>query len=174
MMGSLQQSVWTKGMGFPAKGYGNNSGFVSEVKFWNMKPCKASPVEGSLVTGKPSSLSFSVPEIGGNWYFLFHLKLLRVLLYSIGSFSLYLWVFDLIRYFCSSLIFGMAGCWNWPSVYFNNQVMYVCIWDSRVEQISFTIINSSGLWNVCFYLIFSVLMFSILSWFKYTGNWMYG
>lgn len=66
MMGSLQQSVWTKGMGFPAKGYGNNSGFVSEVKFWNMKPCKASPVEGSLVTGKPSSLSFSVPEIGGN------------------------------------------------------------------------------------------------------------
>ena len=66
MMGSLQQSVWTKGMNFPAKGYGSNNGFVPEVKFCNMKPCKASPVEGSLVTGKPSSLSFSVPEIGGD------------------------------------------------------------------------------------------------------------
>ncbi|QCD77921.1 glycine hydroxymethyltransferase [Vigna unguiculata] len=66
MMGSLQQSVWTKGMNFPAKEYGSNYGFVAEVKFCNMKPCKASPVEGSLVTGKPSSLSFSVPEIGGD------------------------------------------------------------------------------------------------------------
>jgi len=66
MMGTLQQSVWTKGMNFPAKGYGSTYGFVPEVKFCNMKPCKASPVEGSLVTGKPSSLSYSVPEIGGN------------------------------------------------------------------------------------------------------------
>ncbi|KAG2391623.1 uncharacterized protein HKW66_Vig0126160 [Vigna angularis] len=52
IMGSLQQFVWTKGMGFPTKGYGNNYGFVFEVKFRNMKPCKASPVEGSLVMGR--------------------------------------------------------------------------------------------------------------------------
>nr|KYP62897.1 hypothetical protein KK1_017457 [Cajanus cajan] len=65
MMGSLQQSVWTKGMDFPPKGCGNN-GFLPQVKFCNMKSCKASHVEGSLVTGKPSSLSFSVPKIGGD------------------------------------------------------------------------------------------------------------
>lgn len=65
MMGSLQQSVWTKGMDFPPKGCGNN-GFLPQVKFCNMNSCKASHVEGSLVTGKPSSLSFSVPKIGGD------------------------------------------------------------------------------------------------------------
>ncbi|KAJ1377928.1 Serine hydroxymethyltransferase [Sesbania bispinosa] len=64
-MGSLQQPVWTKGQSFPAKGYGSN-GFIPQVKLYNLKPCKASHVEGSLVTGTPSSLSFSVPEIGGN------------------------------------------------------------------------------------------------------------
>jgi len=67
MMGSLQQPVWTKGVIFPAKGYGNNNGFVPQLKFFNGKPCKASHVEGGLVTGSTSSLSFSVPQIGGNW-----------------------------------------------------------------------------------------------------------
>ena len=68
MMGSLQQPVWTKGQTFPAKGYGSN-GFMPQVKFYNVKPCKASHVEGSLVTGMPSTLSVSVPEIGGNYTF---------------------------------------------------------------------------------------------------------
>ncbi|RDX92368.1 Serine hydroxymethyltransferase 3, chloroplastic, partial [Mucuna pruriens] len=65
MMRSLQQPVWTKGMNFPAKGYSSDNGFVPQVKFFNVKPCKASHVEGGLVTGNPSSSSFSVPEIGG-------------------------------------------------------------------------------------------------------------
>ncbi|XP_027330897.1 serine hydroxymethyltransferase 3, chloroplastic isoform X2 [Abrus precatorius] len=65
MMGSLQQPVWTKGMNFPAKGCGSN-GFIPQMKVYHLKPCKASHVEGGLVTGKPSSLSFSVPEIGGD------------------------------------------------------------------------------------------------------------
>ncbi|XP_061356081.1 serine hydroxymethyltransferase 3, chloroplastic [Gastrolobium bilobum] len=65
MMGSLQQPVWTKGLNFHAEGYSSN-GFIPQVRFYNVKPCKASHVEGNLVTGKPSSLSFSVPEIGGN------------------------------------------------------------------------------------------------------------
>ncbi|KAK7300232.1 hypothetical protein RJT34_11072 [Clitoria ternatea] len=67
MIGCLQQPVWNKGMSFPAKGCGCNSRIIPQVKFFNVKPCKASPVEGSLVTGNhPSSLSFSVPEIGGD------------------------------------------------------------------------------------------------------------
>ena len=66
MMGSLQQPVWTKGLSFPSnKGYGGN-GFIPQLTFHNARPCKASPVEGSLVTGAPSSLSVSVPEIGGD------------------------------------------------------------------------------------------------------------
>lgn len=66
-MSSLQQQpIWTKGLNFPAKGYGSNNGFLPQVRFCNIKPSKASHVEASLVAGKPSSVSFSVPEIGGN------------------------------------------------------------------------------------------------------------
>lgn len=64
MMGSLQQSVWTKALNFPANGCGSY-GFIPQVKLNNVKPCKAFSVEGSLVSGKPSTLS--VPEIGGNY-----------------------------------------------------------------------------------------------------------
>ncbi|ESW32332.1 hypothetical protein PHAVU_002G313300 [Phaseolus vulgaris] len=64
MMGSLQQPVWNKEVIFPAKGYGNNNGFVPQLKFFNVKPCKASHVEGGLVTGSTLSLSFAVPQIG--------------------------------------------------------------------------------------------------------------
>lgn len=53
MMGSMQQPAWTKGQSFPAIGYGSN-GFIPQVKFCNVKPCKA------------SSLSISVPEIKGD------------------------------------------------------------------------------------------------------------
>ncbi|XP_020988196.1 serine hydroxymethyltransferase 3, chloroplastic isoform X1 [Arachis duranensis] len=66
MMGSLQQQpVWTKGMTFPNKGLGNN-GCLAQTKFYSLKPCKASHVEGTVLTGTPSSLSVSVPEIGGD------------------------------------------------------------------------------------------------------------
>ncbi|RZB82293.1 Serine hydroxymethyltransferase 3, chloroplastic isoform B [Glycine soja] len=66
-MSSLQQQpIWTKGLNFPAKGYGSNNGFLPQVRFCNIKPSKASHVEASLVTGKPSSVPFSVPEIGGD------------------------------------------------------------------------------------------------------------
>lgn len=65
MMGSLQQPVWTKWQNFTYKGY-TSHGFMPQVNFYNVKPCKASHVEGGLVTGKPSSVSFSVPVIGGN------------------------------------------------------------------------------------------------------------
>ncbi|KAK7331435.1 hypothetical protein VNO77_25660 [Canavalia gladiata] len=65
MMGSLQQPVWTKGINFPVKGCGCN-GFIPQAKFFSVKPCKASHVEGSLVTGNPSSLSITVPQIGGD------------------------------------------------------------------------------------------------------------
>lgn len=64
MMGSLQQPVSTKLQNFTYKGYN------SQVNFYRVNPCKASHVEGTLVTGKPTSLSFSVPEIGGNSFFL--------------------------------------------------------------------------------------------------------
>ncbi|CAL0301275.1 unnamed protein product [Lupinus luteus] len=64
MMGSLQQPYWTKGMNFPAKGCGSN-GFMSQVKLYCVKPCKASRVESSLVTGSAPSLSVAVQEIGG-------------------------------------------------------------------------------------------------------------
>ncbi|OIW14041.1 hypothetical protein TanjilG_11386 [Lupinus angustifolius] len=65
MMGSLQQPCWTKGLNFPAKGCTSN-GFSHQVKFSNVKPCKASQIEGSVVTGRPSSLSVPVQEIGGD------------------------------------------------------------------------------------------------------------
>ncbi|KAI4316547.1 hypothetical protein L6164_024521 [Bauhinia variegata] len=65
MMGSLQQPMWTKGLNSAAKGWGNN-GFVPQVRLYNVNPCKASYVEGSLVTGRPSTLSVPVPGGDGN------------------------------------------------------------------------------------------------------------
>ena len=65
--GSLQQPIWTKGLSFHAKGCGSN-GFVPQAKLFFVKPCKASYVDGSLVSGKPSSLTAPLPEIGGNYY----------------------------------------------------------------------------------------------------------
>lgn len=65
MMGSLQQPVWTKLQNVTHKG-SSTHGFMPQVSFSNVNPCKASHVVGSVVTGRPSSLSFSAPEIGGN------------------------------------------------------------------------------------------------------------
>ncbi|KAI4337121.1 hypothetical protein L6164_015573 [Bauhinia variegata] len=64
MMGSLQQPIWTKGLNSAAKGWGNN-GFVPQVKLYSVKPCKASYVEESLTTKRPSTVSVPVTEIGG-------------------------------------------------------------------------------------------------------------
>ncbi|KAK4354800.1 hypothetical protein RND71_026994 [Anisodus tanguticus] len=59
---SLQQSVWVKGSAFPLKGEMK----LNEVKLRSAKPCKASQLEGSLVTGRPpSSVSVPIPEMAG-------------------------------------------------------------------------------------------------------------
>lgn len=59
---SLQQPVWVKGSAFSLKGEMKLNG----VKLWSVKPCKASQLEGSLVTGRPpSSVSVPIPEMGG-------------------------------------------------------------------------------------------------------------
>ena len=61
-MGSLQQPVLTKGSAFPMK-RSVIIGFPYQVK---LKPCRASSLEGSLVTGRPpSSVSVPIPETGG-------------------------------------------------------------------------------------------------------------
>ena len=60
MMGSGQQLAWNKVMNFPANGC-DGYGMKPQVKV-----CRASYVEGSLVSGRQSTLSVSVPEIGGN------------------------------------------------------------------------------------------------------------
>ncbi|KAG5597810.1 hypothetical protein H5410_039042 [Solanum commersonii] len=57
---SLQQSVWVKGSTFPLKGEVK----LNRVKLWSVKPCKASQLEGSLVSGRPpSSVSVPIPEM---------------------------------------------------------------------------------------------------------------
>ncbi|KAL3321733.1 hypothetical protein AABB24_039373 [Solanum stoloniferum] len=62
MHSSLQQPVWVKGSAFPLKGEVKLNG----VKLWSVKPCKASQLEGSLVSGRPpSSVSVPIPEMGG-------------------------------------------------------------------------------------------------------------
>lgn len=65
MMSSIQQTVWTQGSAFHSKLLGLN-GCSNNVKLSSMKPCRSSPSEVNLVTGKPSS-SASVPihEIEG-------------------------------------------------------------------------------------------------------------
>ncbi|KAG5524730.1 hypothetical protein RHGRI_031414 [Rhododendron griersonianum] len=66
VMGSVQQPVWVKGSTFFPKGSFFN-GCRHQVKIASVKPCRSSQLEGSLVTGRPpSSVSVSVPEIGGS------------------------------------------------------------------------------------------------------------
>lgn len=68
MMGSLQQRIWTKAPRFPAKECVSN-GFIPQAKLYRLKPCRASYVEGSLASSRPSSITTPVSEIGGTmWY----------------------------------------------------------------------------------------------------------
>ncbi|KAL4333279.1 hypothetical protein GQ457_07G038780 [Hibiscus cannabinus] len=60
MAGSLQQPLRVNKPSFPLKGY-RNTGFPHQIKLNSVKPCRAQ-LEGSLVTGKPSS-SLSVPVL---------------------------------------------------------------------------------------------------------------
>ncbi|KAM3282105.1 serine hydroxymethyltransferase 3, chloroplastic [Capsicum chacoense] len=56
MMSSLQQPFWVQGSAFPSKGAA--AGFnvnSSRVNFSSVKPCRASPTQGTLLTGKPNS-----------------------------------------------------------------------------------------------------------------------
>lgn len=53
-------------LNFPANGC-DSYGFTPQVKLNNVKACKASYVEGSLMGGRPSTLSVSMPKIGGNY-----------------------------------------------------------------------------------------------------------
>ncbi|CAN4095537.1 unnamed protein product [Withania somnifera] len=62
MCSSLQQPVWVKGSAFPLKGDMK----FNRVKLWAIKPCKASQLVGSLVTGRPPpSVSIPIPEMAG-------------------------------------------------------------------------------------------------------------
>ncbi|KAF3660108.1 hypothetical protein FXO37_13684 [Capsicum annuum] len=59
---SLQQPISVKGSAFPLRGEMKLNG----VKLWSVKPCKASHLEGSLVTGRPPpSVSVPIPEMSG-------------------------------------------------------------------------------------------------------------
>ncbi|KAK8547377.1 hypothetical protein V6N13_098087 [Hibiscus sabdariffa] len=58
--GSLQQPLRVNKPSFPLKGY-RITGFPHQIKLNSVKPCRAQ-LEGSLVTGKPSS-SLSVPVL---------------------------------------------------------------------------------------------------------------
>ncbi|KAG6772630.1 hypothetical protein NC652_017672 [Populus alba x Populus x berolinensis] len=66
VMGSLQQPVLSKGLAFPMK-RSVIIGFPYQVKLNSVKPCRASSLEGSLVTGRPpSSVSVPIPETGAD------------------------------------------------------------------------------------------------------------
>ncbi|KAL6974287.1 Serine hydroxymethyltransferase 3, chloroplastic [Sarracenia purpurea var. burkii] len=66
IMGSIQQPLCAKSLNFPPKGLDFN-GFPPQVKVNLLKPCRASQLEGSLVTGRPPScVSLPAPEIQGN------------------------------------------------------------------------------------------------------------
>ncbi|KAJ6914907.1 serine hydroxymethyltransferase 3 [Populus alba x Populus x berolinensis] len=66
VMGSLQQPVLSKGPAFPMK-RSVIIGFPYQVKINSVKPCRASSLEGSLVTGRPpSSVSVPIPETGAD------------------------------------------------------------------------------------------------------------
>ncbi|XP_009591252.1 serine hydroxymethyltransferase 3, chloroplastic-like [Nicotiana tomentosiformis] len=56
IMGSVQQPVWVKSSAFPSKGAtGGINVNLSRLKLCSVKPCRASPIEGSLLTGSPTS-----------------------------------------------------------------------------------------------------------------------
>ncbi|CAN4127952.1 unnamed protein product [Withania somnifera] len=57
MMGSLQQRIWIKGSTFPSKGSAGINISSGLVKLYSVKPCRASPIEGTLLTGQPTSFS---------------------------------------------------------------------------------------------------------------------
>lgn len=66
MMGAVQQSVWMKGSGLHPK-ISTGVDFPWGIRLNSLKPCKASHVEGRLVTGRPpSSVSVPAPGIDGN------------------------------------------------------------------------------------------------------------
>ncbi|OVA11744.1 Serine hydroxymethyltransferase [Macleaya cordata] len=66
IMGAVQQPNFTKGSTFLPK-LSTSGGFPYQVRFNSVKPCKASSIEGSLVTGRPpSSVSVPIPEMGGH------------------------------------------------------------------------------------------------------------
>ncbi|KAG6770558.1 hypothetical protein POTOM_026243 [Populus tomentosa] len=66
VMGSLQQPVLSKGPAFPMK-RSVIIGFPYQVKLNSVKPCRASSLEGSLVTGRPpSSVSVPILETGAD------------------------------------------------------------------------------------------------------------
>ncbi|XP_010243076.1 PREDICTED: serine hydroxymethyltransferase 3, chloroplastic isoform X2 [Nelumbo nucifera] len=60
--GAVHQPTWAKGSSVPPK-VSFCGGFTYQVRFNSAKPCKASYIQGSLVTGKPSS-SVSAPLSG--------------------------------------------------------------------------------------------------------------
>ncbi|CAK9323601.1 unnamed protein product [Citrullus colocynthis] len=72
VMGSLQVAVCAKGSCFPSQ-VSNICVFPQHKKINILKPCKSSNIEASMVAGKPSSsLSITVPEIGGVSQFVDH------------------------------------------------------------------------------------------------------
>lgn len=94
MGSSLQQPVWVKGSAFPLKGEVKLNG----VRLWFVKPCKASQLDGSLVSGRPpSSVSVPIPEMGGNFSNLrfiprvhTHKTMQQILGYRLLHFSVFL------------------------------------------------------------------------------------
>lgn len=62
VMGSVQQPVWKNGSGFSIKGSGMCLN-PDRVRIFSVRACRATQLEGSLVTGRSSS-SVSVQEIG--------------------------------------------------------------------------------------------------------------
>lgn len=74
MMGSLQVVVCAKGSAFPSKGP-SICVFPQPKKLNILKPCKSSNVEASAVAGR-SSVSVTVPEIGGENYYLIVIKVI--------------------------------------------------------------------------------------------------
>lgn len=66
MMGAVQQSVWMTGSGLHPK-ISTGVDIPWGIRLNSLKPCKASHVEGSLVTGGlPSSVSVPAPGIDGD------------------------------------------------------------------------------------------------------------
>ncbi|XP_077216500.1 serine hydroxymethyltransferase 3, chloroplastic-like [Tasmannia lanceolata] len=65
VMGSLHHSIWNKGSNISPK-VSTSGEFPYQIRLNVAKPCKASYVQGSLVTGRPpSSVSVPAPDIGG-------------------------------------------------------------------------------------------------------------